>query len=119
MNFINYNNTLDTTFNIDVFMEHNMSNVIKLHEDQFQEEAINHYSTKQYHVLFYHAALEYSINLWFLILEQTEDESIEDSEKEIKLKYSYDKVQYNLAHMGIDLNTIFDNIKISYTPISI
>lgn len=118
MNFLNYNNTLNTRRNIDLFMDEYQDDILKLHEDQFLEEQVKGSSTKQYNVLHYYASLEYCVNLMFLILEKTEEETISDSEKEIKELYNYTTIQYNMAHMGIDLDTIFNNVKISYTPIT-
>lgn len=118
MILLNYRSTLNIRRNIDLFMEDNMENILNLHKNQFAEEEINHYSKKQYNVLLYYAVLEYCTNLWFLILENTEEESIDDSEEEYKGLYSFRDISHNMAHNGIDVEAIFENVKISHTEIT-
>jgi len=115
--FLGYNNTVDIRSNIDLFMKDNMENILNLHKNQFAEETINHYSEKQYNVSLYYMALEYATNLWFFILENTESETIEASEKEYKVLYSYSDISHNLAHYGVDLDRIYNDVKITHTEI--
>lgn len=115
--FINYKNTLDVNGNNIIFMENHGDNIFNLHKQQDEDEKVKGYSYKQYDVLLHYITLEYCLNLFFLVLEQTEIETIKESEQELKAKYQFDYIQTQLAHKNIDLDKIYNDISINYTPI--
>ena len=115
--FINYKNTLDVNGNNIIFMEGHGDNIFNLHKQQDEDEKVNGHSYKQYDVLLHYMALEYCLNLLFLVLEKTEIQTILESEKELKDKYKFDYIQTQLAHKSIDLDRIYNDVFINYTPI--
>ncbi|KAF5080372.1 hypothetical protein DSECCO2_120140 [anaerobic digester metagenome] len=117
--FIGYTNTLDIAKNSAIFIDLYGDAIFELHRKQYDEEVKNGYSYKQYYVQQYHAAFEYCVNLFFLTLERLDNQTLEESEKAVKLAYSFAAIQENLAHEGIDLDSIFDAIRINYIPVSL
>lgn len=116
--FISYDSTVNTKNNDKVFLDMYSDDLMKLHKLQGQEERINAHSVKQYDILLYQLALSYSIRLFFIILSAVKDNTISEVEAIYKDKYKFNEIQINLAHKGIDLDKIYDQIVINYTPVA-
>lgn len=115
--YISYYNTIGKDSNDSVFIDNYKYILLELHKKQSFEESNNTYSYVQYDILKYHLAYEYCLNLFFLTLEKLSNETILESEARRKTEYNFKLVQEIMAHRGIDIHSIFDNIKIIYAPI--
>lgn len=115
--YIDYYATISKDKNDSLFMDNYKEIILSIHKEQEFEEETKTYSYKQYEALKYHIAYEYCLNLFFLTLERLANETIEQSELRRKQEYSYKLVQEIMAHRGIDIHRIFENIKIIYAPI--
>jgi hypothetical protein len=115
--FVNYYTTVDKLKNDKDFMDKHGDLIFLLHKQQIEEEKQLGYSYKQYDVLRYYMALDYCINLWFVILETLSNESITDAKLKAKERFNFKDIQTNLAHKNIDLDEIFNMIEINYTSV--
>lgn len=116
--FVDYNSTVSRGDNKLLYLDKNIDTIFDLHKKQIEEEETKMYSYKQYDVLLRYMAFEYCLNLFFLVLSELEEETIEDSEAKLKELYLFKEAQINLAHKGIDLDEIYEDIKINYTPVT-
>lgn len=115
--FIDFGVTVNKDVNDSIFMDNNGDAIISYLKKQQQEERILSYSYSQYSALVYNSAYNYCLFLFFMSLNTLVDESIIESTNRCKKEYKFNKVQTNLAHIGIDLHAIYDSIVLNYTPV--
>lgn len=115
--FINYATTIDKDENDSIFMDFYGDTIISLFKKQAREEEVNSYSYSQYRVLLYNVAYQYCLFLFFLSLDTLENETLDEAQRRCKLIYNYYAVQTNLAHVNIDIDSIYDSIVINYEPV--
>ncbi len=115
--FINFDTIVNRTKNDTSFILLHIDRIIEIHKEQRDEEMGSFQSYKQYDALLHHVAYTYCLHLFFITLEKLEEESIEESEERHKKEYRFDEIQTNLAHKDIDLDRIYEQIKINYIPV--
>ncbi len=115
--FIDFALTVNKDENDSIFMSNNGDTIVSHLKTQEKEEKLYSYSYKQYNSLMYHTAYRYCLFLFFLSLSTLSNETLSESTKRVKLKYSFNTIQTNLAHLSIDLDTIYDVIVSNYTPV--
>lgn len=118
MVFINYNNTVDKISNYKIFLSLYEDKMFELHSIQNDEEYTVGLSNKQFEIVGYNMAYEYCLNLYFLSLETLADETYIEAEIRIKEKYNFRNIQTQMAHIGINLDKIYDAIKINHEPLT-
>jgi hypothetical protein len=119
MTLINYYTTLDKAKNKSLFIQMYGDKLFELYKKQHEQELVNGYSHVQYQAMVYKLAFIYCLNLLFLSLERLSNESYEESEKRQKELYDFSIIQSNMAHKGIDLDLIYNNLLITHIPIDI
>ncbi len=115
--FINFGVTVNKLENDSVFISNNGDAIISCFKQQENEEKIKSYSYKQYKSLIYQTAYNYCLFLFTLSLTALTNETMADSEKRCKRLYRFDDIQTNLAHIGIDLDSIYEAIVLNYIPV--
>jgi len=114
---IDFNITVNKLVNDNIFMESNGDVIISTLKRQVREESIHSYSYSQYQVLIHSVAYNYCLFLFFLVLNALKDETILESERRCKDLYHFDDIQTNLAHIGINLDSIYNSIVLNYIPV--
>jgi hypothetical protein len=116
MTFVGYNEVVSTPNNLSSFVDKNEEFLFNRVKQQCSENAVFAYSYAHYDSLLKVIAFHYCLNLFFLILERLENETIEESEIKLKEQYKFKEVQTNLAHNDINLDEIYNDILINFTP---